>query len=198
MVRSAPPHSSVPQSQRGKTIAACGLGVVFVAVLGLRLWPAPEAAADAPTAAAPAVPQSAWMRNRPGTVPVAWNAEANGQDAEGPTEQAASALPPLDLGRLVLINPFVVPRYATAGRGPSGVRSSLREASQSDAEGETRSEDVNGQFELRAIVRNGASSAVLVDGRLLQIDDVVDDQWRVVEITPTGVVLQPLDGHAAR
>ncbi|MAT72348.1 MAG: hypothetical protein CMJ58_22830 [Planctomycetaceae bacterium] len=169
--------------QRKQLIVAGGLAVVLVAVVGYRMWSpknSEAAVGDGVALATTVRPASAAAGEQP--------------DA---TTAGLAALAPVDLAQILAANPFA----ATSVDAAPARRSPLLtdgKAPQDATRPQTQSAPPEAEIHLQAIVHDGGEPAVLVDGRQYRLNDVVQDQWRIVSVTSGGVVLEPVAGNVGQ
>lgn len=188
------------QNSRGKLLLAIGLGCVLVVVLLTQYWPQGEPVAETtldvarPPVTTPADPAPP---RKPAVAPsVATKPEAEAKP-QPPSE--LQPLPEVDLESLRLSNPFLplgadptAAQAAAASWRPLGAGSGPASAPADEAS--QLQEQVS---DLQAIV-HGRQSGVMIDGRFIQEQDLLNERWRVVSIRPDSIVVEPVSPAESR
>jgi hypothetical protein len=124
----------------------------------------------------PEEPVSAAVGNTP--------AQPTSRRRQGPDHALAASIP---LEELLLCDPFV----------PPGRRSRTTSAAADDAgpvQPRARWRDDAMELSVGCVFFSDRGPAAMVNSRVVRPGDVIDDQYRVVEIRPTGIVVSSVDG----
>jgi hypothetical protein len=178
------------KGQRTKVFAVILLAVILLVVITRRSDepPAEDVSAEPPQIAASTVPTA--LPTVPGS---STTLVANAASI------SANPLPVIELPRLLANNPFVRKNDASQlqlnvdGSPLSNDRPSSNLVHDTVAIPANNAEIPD--FPVSAIITGSGRPAAYVAGRLHFVEDAIDDQWKIVEIRPEGIVIQRISNN---